>query len=261
MIDYLILTTDQAQYVAIESKLPNNSVVSVPSHIESQSRQFVLGDLQADENTSWPTRKVLLGCISDQGLAKVAFEMFSILSNLQPKVVLFVGLASGIKGKVDLGDIVISSRIDEFAPSISISSVQVNARFHSNLSPRLAKYIQHHDIKWEDLLANNIKRRLKLKPKLRFGPIISTNFLSSNSGPDIIRMSRRDVCAVEMESAGIAAAVEAAHKPIDFLSILCITDFVDFSKNDDFVSSGREIAAAFCIALAKSAPLRELSSN
>jgi purine-nucleoside phosphorylase len=238
MIDFLILTSDPAQSRAIESKFQHKSSV----HVQSHERDFDVSELHSSEEGGPETKpKVLLAELKDRGRAKAAIEMFSMLSVLKPRVILFVGLATGIKGKVDLGDIVVSSRINELTPSVVLGKGEYDIHSYSTGSERLKDYIKFHITDWKYTLP---------KSSLRFSPTACTSILTDSLD---LNLRNQKVTVIDMESAGIAAAVEALAKRPEFLAIFCVSDFMDSSKSESAASAARDTAAAFSAALVRGA--------
>jgi nucleoside phosphorylase len=244
MYTFLMLTSDTAQYQAIAQQFDRTS----PVEIEAASQSFDVVELHfAGRQRDDSTPRILLALLKSQGRAQAAVQVAAILPLLNPKLILLVGPAAGVKGKVDLGDIVVSSRIGELTPSVTLGKSGYDVHHYFNVSPRLTNFCR--SFKPEDF--KTFKQHEK-KISLRFEPTLCTHYVGKL--PELAKgRLPANIAAIDMESASIAAAVEAIPTRMEFLAIFYIADFADASKSDSDLSSARENAASFSAALVEAA--------
>jgi nucleoside phosphorylase len=244
MSDFLMLTSDATQYEAIAQRFDRTS----PVDLEAAGQSFHVTELHfAGRERDASTPRILLALLKSQGRAQAAVQVATILSVLKPKVILLVGPASGVKGTVGLGDIVVSSRIGELTPSMTLGKTGYDIHHYFKVSDRLVNFCRNFNPEHSKTFKQHEE-----KISLRFGPTLCTHYVGKL--PELAKSRLpTNIAAIDMESAGIAAAIEAVPDRMEFLAVFCIADFTDASKSSSDLSSALEKAASFSAALVEAA--------
>lgn len=213
-------------------------------------------DIQNDPSTYYFTHAknkdgqayvILLTILSEMGLTAASNSTTKIINTFSPKKIFMVGICGGVKGEVELGDLVIantswdygsgkikpangkSGHYYEFEPSpnqISISPI------YNNLKHSTSEVIEKITSDW-----NNHHRNKPMSPKLHYGPMPSGASVICDEAlfTEIIRPQHRKCLALDMETYGVYYACNnSTTSRIDYLSIKAVSDFADQEKNDDF---------------------------
>ncbi len=195
------------------------------------------------------------GNVSAAVLAERAIAMF------QPKALLCVGVAGGLKDDIALGDIVVATKVYALHggrehPDGFLARPKAWPASHE--LEQLARYLAHEGT-WTSLLPHDPPPRAQpacRAPTVHFKPIASGEVVLSATGMSLatrLRVTYDDAVAVEMESAGIA---QAAHlnRSLPALSVRGISDRADASKHIADATGWQQIAArraaAFTVSIA-----------
>lgn len=195
-------------------------------------------------------------CLWDVGIAEVgagnmlaAFEAERAIAHFKPRLVLFVGVAGGLKD-VQLGDVVAATKvygyesgkvkkIFEMRPSVGQSSYRLEQR--ARAEARKQDWLQR--IKTRPAATHS--------PKVFVAPIAAGEKVMANTRAPILRtlkQSYSDALAIEMESIGFLLAARANYQ-VDVLIIRGISDLID-NKAEADTNHYQEIAADHASAFA-----------
>jgi len=166
------------------------------------------------------------------GDSKSALQTERAISFFEPDVVIFVGIAGGIKD-VAIGDIVASTKIygyesgkaeEEFKPrpEIGLSGFSFMEEAKAEVRSESAAWLSRLSSQPEPL------------PQLRVGPIAVGEKVIASTQSDVYKFLQRnysDALAVEMEGYGFLEAVNARRKPLPAIVVRGISDLID-NKND-----------------------------
>jgi nucleoside phosphorylase len=193
------------------------------------------------------------------GRVSAAVATQVLLNRLHPRVVLVVGIAGGMENRTSLGDIIVADQIVDGALRRSgMGSDRVSAQVYRS-SRRLLKVARTLDRQWINQILTRPPR--PTEPQVHVGSIASIDtVVRSPEHLAPLKESFRGLLGVEMESAGVTAAIEAG-SPIEFLVIRCVVDHMNDTKVDDWHAHGAQTAAAFAVALMLAAQEPETSTG
>ncbi|GAB3678347.1 5'-methylthioadenosine/S-adenosylhomocysteine nucleosidase [Actinocorallia lasiicapitis] len=163
----------------------------------------------------------------------------------QPKAMLFAGVAGGLRDEIELGDIVVGTKIYGYH-----GGKDTDAGFLS----RPQVWDAPHEL---EQLARHVARTRSWPCAIHFKPIAAGEVvLNSRRTPlaEQLRTVYNDAAAVEMEGAGLSRASHLNRK-LPVLSIRGISDRADGMKHPDEDARTQPVAArhaaAFALALAE----------
>ena len=186
--------------------------------------------------------KTVLGMTSEMGMTAASALASKIIHNFIPKKIIMVGIAAGIKGEINLGDIIGAD------PSWDYSSGKLyRDKDGKRLAPDPRQLRINADSK--DVLIK-ISRDdgflLKLwkewpavkpqtMPTLKIGPMGSGgSVVADDVTAQEVKGQVRKTIGIDMETYGLYFAASNCCKPRpDFLSIKSVCDFADSDKNDN----------------------------
>lgn len=223
-----------------EFKMPNDST-------EYYKGIFQKGDLKI---------KVIAASAPQMGMVASSVLATKMIHFFRPKYIVMCGIAAGIKGNGNIGDIL--------ATDISFDSgsgkIKTDHDGESKFEPDYRSLILETDLK-EDLLSckskreflNEIKRKWnadapETELNLHIGPLASgAGVIENNKIIDEIRGHSRKLIGIDMETYGIFYAVKHCSKPrpLAALSLKSISDFADSSKNDKYQKYASYTSASF----------------
>lgn len=194
--------------------------------------------------------------VSGVGGGRAAVLVERAIAAFRPGVVLVVGVAGALRPGIEIGDVVVGTRVYGYQ-----GGKETAAGFVAR--PR-AWDAPHHLEQWARHLARTGGYRRLISGecpfRLHFGPVAAGEVVfDSRTGAvaDLLRQHYDDVLAVEMESAGVA---EAAHlnRSVPTLTIRGISDRADGAKAYVEAAGSQVVAAAhaavFALAVAVAVP-------
>jgi nucleoside phosphorylase len=195
-----------------------------------------------------PTQEWEVGLVETRmGTANAAFEAGRAIDYFKPSVVLFVGVAGGLKD-VAIGDVVASTKVYGYESGKAGTSFQPRPAIGLP-SYRLMQRAQSEQKK-DDWLY-----RLPLPPQKRprvfVGAIAAGEKVVSSTRSDtwkLLQASYSDALAVEMEGYGFLQAIHG-HSHIDALVVRGISDLINGKSRAD-ASGSQELAALHASAFA-----------
>lgn len=256
-VDFVIITALEEEREALLSKLCN-----------PQKLPPVNGDIGVYYHSQLPVTMsdktqgnydIIVFSLIDMGRVNASVAASGAIRRWKPRCVLMVGIAGGIKeAGIDLGDILISDQIVDYElQKIRKSKTEVRYSVYK-VSPRLMNFVRNFHLK-------DYRSLLTISPPIE--KILNRHIGAIASGDKVIasghvlrqyQESWPKLIGVEMEAAGVAAAVYQSDLKPDFFMIRGVSDFADNEKDSVNVKQWRnyacEIAAAFTVALLKQGP-------
>jgi 8-oxo-dGTP diphosphatase len=234
--DVVVLTALELEYQAVRSCLEGVSL-----HGEDIGTVFEIGMPRAGN------LRVAIAC-TGKGTAAATVGAERAIATFAPRALLFTGVAGALRDEIRLGDVVVATKIYEYG-SGKEGADGWNARPTAWPAPheleQLAAYVARQG-SWRDGLGD---------VSVHFAPIASGDaVIASRTGHLAERLRRHynDAAAVEMESAGAAAAGHL-HRGVPVLAIRGISDLADTGKQvadaDGWQPRAAAHAAAFTCAL------------
>jgi nucleoside phosphorylase len=224
----VILTALQREYKAVRRHLAD---LRVRHH--TAGTVFEVGVL-----TDHPDRHVAIAVIGDGNVSAAALTERAI-NEFQPAAVLFVGIAGGLRDWLELGDVVVATRVYGYHGGRSEDDAfRVHPRAW-DVSHRLEQVARHVD------RADTWRSAISGSPKVHFNPIAAGELVlnSTRSGAAaLLRDNYNDAIAIEKESAGVA---NAGHLNLatPTITIRGISDFADGAKEVTDRTGAPQLAA------------------
>jgi len=186
---------------------------------------------------------VIATSLPQMGMVATSVSVMKVLNNFKPKYIIMTGICAGIKGKVQLGDLVISDM------SFDSGSGKISADHtgEEKFEPDFKSIPLAGDLKQQFIelsMNKNVLRTIKDLWKgnsvtnelvLHLGPVGSGAGVIANADyVEKIRSFQRKLTAIDMETYAIFYCAHYANNPKPTaISIKGVSDFADDHKNDD----------------------------
>ncbi|XHR80786.1 MAG: SUMF1/EgtB/PvdO family nonheme iron enzyme [Gloeotrichia echinulata GP01] len=237
MPSVVILTAIRIEYLAVRKHLNNVKEVEHPQGTIYEQGEFAL----------WEVGIAEIGA----GNTSASVEAERAIAHFRPDVILFVGVAGGIKD-VKIGDVVVPTKVYYYEYGKVEETDTARRPEVSNVDSdliELAKYeAQQSD--WLKRLnpVPNQSPRVLVKPIASGEKVIAS---TQSREYQLLRRYYNDAIAVEMEGHGFLSAVNnsAVNNKVPALIIRGISDLIDGKKEAEAAGS-QEIAAAHASAFA-----------
>jgi adenosylhomocysteine nucleosidase len=241
----VILTALQVEHEAVLDHL-----VEVSIHKHSHGTVFEVGHL-----ASHPHRRIALG-VTGPGAVGVAALTERAYAEFSPSAMLFVGIAGGLRDWLEIGDVVVATKVYAYQGGRSENSgflARPGAWEVSHALEQLARRLPR-DAGWCASLPNSGGKNVG--PAVHFEAVAVGDVLLNSKTSPLARQIRRtynDAVAIEMESSGFALAAHRLGK-VPTATIRGISDRADGTKSATDGQGSQRLAArnaaAFAIALA-----------
>lgn len=176
------------------------------------------------------------------GMVSSTLTSSAIIHEFSPKIIAMTGICAGIKGRVELGDIIFASLVWDYQNGKRLENGEHELDPHQVASSPCIK--AHAELLGEDkeffrkliLDYENDKSNITNIPKLHIGPIaVGSSVLADKGIVDEIISQNRKVLGVEMEIYGIYYTAMNSPSPTPkVFAIKSVCDFADSEKNDNF---------------------------
>jgi len=242
----LVLTALAVEYQAVAQHLRPTSMVKART-----GTRFAIGEITG-EGVDWEVRLAEIGA----GNAGAAAEVAAAVEQFQPQLVLFVGVAGGLKPEdQELGDVVVADHVynlhaGKHGVADDGSSVVFGRPVTLVTSHRLEQLAREVARRaWQPL-----RRGRRGRPQAHLKPIVASEAVLADDGSALrrrITSAFNDAAAIDMESYGTYEAARRADVPA--LAVRGLSDFADAGKQPA-VDRKRQPeaaanAAAFAVAL------------
>jgi len=235
----VILTAIPVEYMAVSAHLSDLQEEEHPEGTIYERGRFL------SNGRSWQVGIVEIGA----GNAEAAVETKRAIDYFKPSVVLFVGVAGGLKD-VALGDVVAATKVYGYE-----SGKVIEETFQPRPNVSLVSYALEQraraEARKEDWLQRIGEPIPTPKPRAFIGAIAAGDKVVASTRSNVYQLLRSnygDALAVEMESHGFLKAVRA-NPEINALIIRGISDLIDAKSNADATGS-QEMAARHASAFA-----------
>jgi nucleoside phosphorylase len=199
--------------------------------------------------------RVAVTLLSEMGNVEAGIHTIRAISALRPNHVLMVGIAAGLKEKVHLGDVIISTQIIYVEQAKLVPTGPEARPLAQQADPDLlAGAKNYNDMNWRKLIS--VKRPQEKSvvslgtefPQIHFGPFVIVEGVMANKElVDDLKRYHSKIIGIEMESYGACRAAFSAPERPAFLSIRGVSDYGDTEKDDDWHEYASASAAAFTI--------------
>jgi nucleoside phosphorylase len=281
IVDIGILTIREDEFRAVLSAFKDDCETYKGRH-----REYALRTADAGERARY--RLAILRQI-EQGNGEAQEAARDLIDDLQPSLLLVVGIAGGVpSADISLGDVVLSTRVFDFSvearrfgeeTTYNVGGGPIAKSIASGVATLAARESELGDW-WEDLPPKppvNVtsgklygpkawQRQVREKLQLHYGkgvaarlPIFSAGPIASSDrlvkDPKVLLpwiRSARSILAIEMESAGVH---RAARDNTPMLSIRSLSDIVGFRRHDAWTKYACAAAAAFTRGYLRTRPI------
>lgn len=244
----------------VEHEAVRDLLVGVEEHSCAGGTIFEVGEL-----ASYPGRQVALSVTGTGGPAAATLTERAV-SEFSPAAVMFVGIAGGLRDWLEIGDVVVATKIHGYQGGRSEDAeflVRPNAWLISHEVEQLARRLPR-DPTWRAGLPKDVGGT---GPAVHFEAVAAGDVvLNSRISAEAKRIHRNfnDAVAVEMESAGFAHASHL-HGRVPMATIRAISDRADGTKSATDGRGSQRLAAgnaaAFAAALAAAVDSRAESDG
>lgn len=239
-VDIAIITAVDDEF----NSLKNSFEIKNEIPVEDDPSSYFLSEIMINDvcNT------VLLVKLPEMGMTAASNITTKVIKNFSPQKVFMVGICGGVKGKVDLGDLIVASQSWDYGSGKIITNPNANNKYYLfeaepnviSINPNIKDKMDNLSQNVFEQVVNNWNNENKsntISPKLHISPMPSGSSVISDDKlfKEIIKPQNRKCCGIDMETYGIYYAVKnSTNKNIDFLSIKGVSDFADQDKNDDY---------------------------
>lgn len=202
--------------------------------------------------------KIILASPLNMGPLNATALSVTLVKKWKPQYVLLVGIACGVKGEVNYGDVMIATQVADYTLAKQVNGMRKVRWEVSPSGPSLLDSANHIDPKWINQIG---------QPRPTSGDVAKVKGVIA-SGGDVISddevinaysESWPKLIGIEMESGGVAAGVHQTTDRPEFLMIKGVSDFGK-DKHDPMVKPWRNYAChaavAFTLGLIKSGPFQ-----
>lgn len=202
---------------------------------------------------------VAVTMLNHMGNVESAQHTNQAIRDLQPAHVFMVGIAAGVKGKVNLGDVLVADQILYYEE-------QKQKPKRKELRPRaypadpylLDRVKNYNEVVWHELVESPRPTDFASpdKPQVHFAPVaVGEKIVADQAIVNELQQIHAKISGIEMESFGVALAAANALERPRFLAIRGISDFADSQKNDDWHTYAADVSASFAIGFLRSGPV------
>jgi len=288
-IDIAIMTIREDEFTAVRRYFQTERQ-RIPD-----GRSYLIGEVKTEKQTY----TIAIARCSEPGTDVSQRLAHYIIRNLNPRLILVVGIAGGVPhDEFTLGDVVVSSRIvnsnvDAWHPDGTTDYMTRGWPSHPLVDdivsllpgePLLAGWtdtIQLErptvdsdqenitgDDEWHKKVSQSLKwhfgekQNLSRPPTFTTGPILSSNHLMKDPVRlrDILR-THRSISAVEMEVAGVYEAAQGIDHQYPVITIRGISDIIGLQRDRKWTAYACQTAAAFTYAFIMADPLDPLLNS
>lgn len=243
-VDIAILTAVEDEFDSVKSLIDNWQIIEV----DDDPTAYLINTY----TVGGATKKVLLAKLSEMGMTAASCITTKIIKTFSPQKIYMVGICGGVRGKVDIGDIIVASNTWDYGSGKikQKEDATKNGYYDFEASPNhISSSISNIDnikLLTESIISevtndwNKEHKSNTIMPKIHIAPMPSgaSVICDETLFNEVIRPQHRKCVAIDMETYGVYfAATKSTRKNIDFLSIKCVSDYADKEKNDDYHES------------------------
>lgn len=252
-VDFLIITAVPVELTAVLRRIQR--LADYRKIQEPDFPTYHRATLNLNRESNRKNAVVVVTLLPDMGNTSAAVRTTQCIQHLRPQFVLMVGIAGGIKGKVKLGDVVVSNQIIYFEQTKETPSGAEQRIKEGSVDFFLLDRAMNFDADW-DTLRREERSSIPVSagiPHVRFGPIAcGEKVIADDYRASELKRFHSKLLAIEMESFGVATAAAHSESRPRFIAVRGISDYADDKKNDDFQEYAADNAAAYTIGLLQS---------
>jgi nucleoside phosphorylase len=253
-VDFAIITALEEERDAVLRKLPSYKKLDKTADDIRTYYEAEISTQRAD-GTSY---RIVVTCLCDTGPQLATAAASSVVARWHPTQVLLVGIACGIAGETEYGDILVPKQVADYSAGklLPDGNREVRWEVHRASANLLDSATHLATAEWMDLI--QVSRPSPGEIVRRAGVVASGGDVISNDA--IIAAYRSDwpkLIGIEMEAGGTATGLHQTSARPEFLMIKAVSDHGK-DKKDPAVLPWRayacEVAAAFAVGLIRSGP-------
>ena len=187
--------------------------------------------------------RVVVTQSTHMGMVPASTLTTRLIYNFTPRYIAMTGIAAGIKGKVNMGDVVVAEYVWDYGAGKEAvdgeEAIHKNTIQQISLDPKITNMVRRLSLD-ASRLADIKKHFLGTKPdyelRIHMGAVATgASVIANPEKVKLIQNQIRDVIAIEMEIFGVYYAARWAICPQPkYIAIKSICDFADQNKGDDF---------------------------
>ena len=248
--DIAIITAVEIEYEAARSMFKDWGTVTLED--DPSIYQYTKALINGKE------KSVVLTMLPEMGMIAASCLTTKIIQTFNPDQVYMLGICGGIKGEVELDDIIVASKSWDYGSGKIKPPRRESAYYELEPAPNpiaISASIDSEIRAYKDEIVTEIKNEWRsqsqgkeISPTVHLAPMPSGAAVICDEQvfSNIIRPQNRKCVGLDMETYGVYFAVKnSSRKQIDFLSVKCVSDFADIEKNDDHHSSCCFISSRF----------------
>jgi nucleoside phosphorylase len=249
--DIVIVVALRTELDAVLHHLPDAQKVVFP---QSDNRTYYLGTVASGLGRPY---RVAVTLLPRMGNLEAALAANDAIHLWQPNTIAVIGIAGGLRpDEQAFGDIVVANQIFYYEEQkLTDEGPQVRPRMLEPSHQILDRALNYRTNDWTRLIPSDCQTP-RGAPRVFVAPIASGEkvFASKDATRTIIAAVPK-AAAVEMETAGVAAAAISAVQHVALLVVRAIADFADARKNDRAHALAAATAAAWTIGFLQSGPI------
>jgi formylglycine-generating enzyme required for sulfatase activity len=260
-VDFVIVTALEEERDALLSKLPGFKRLPPSDDVKNVYYTADVPVVFSDGLAG--NYKVVVVSLINMGQTNATLTASEAIGRWRPRYILLVGIAGGVGGKVQLGDVLIPDQIVDFElQKITLDRTSVRWVVSQTDPSLLAAIRAVTGNEWQKLIT--VSRPGEGAPQRKVGPIATGNkVLADGATLEGYREIWEKLIGVEMEAGGVAAAAFHATQHVGFCMVRSVSDLADPNKGKSGVEEWRpyacDVAAAYAVGLLKSGPVVPLN--
>lgn len=199
---------------------------------------------------------VVAASAPQMGMVAASVLTNKLITNFRPKYLVMTGIAGGVKGVGEFGDILISDISFDSGSGKMNSAKNGDAEFSPDFRPiNLDADLKESFLSCKgsreylnDIKAGWVAKKYPQELNIHVGPLASGSYVVQHGKTlENIKFHSRKLIGIDMETYGVFYTAEncSKPKPLAAISIKSISDYADVEKNDDYQSYASYTSANF----------------
>jgi nucleoside phosphorylase len=205
----------------------------------------------------------------EKGLTSSAITATKALCIWKPKMAVMTGICAGVKGSVNLGDLVVASQCFEHSSGQLWDGQFIPVQNRVSIPPWVLDFLMSvtDSEELQEQIQGGFGQMLpsESKPKIHYGAMAcGPQVIKDQSYIELLRSKEHSLLAIDMESYGLALATSMCStysRTIVPLVVKGVCDFADSEKGDDWHDYCSYASAAFMHSVLDQAMNREKVYN
>jgi nucleoside phosphorylase len=230
-------------------------------------RVSVLGTSYLHANVTHASRSVTIVALRQQekGLTSSAITATKAMCLWKPKLAVMTGICAGVKGSVNLGDLVVATQFFEHSSGQLLQGGLIPVQNRVSPPPWVLDFlISLTDTnQFQELVRLGFGHSMPVdaEPRIHYGAMAcGPQVIKDQAYIDMLKDKENSLLAIDMESYGLALAASMCstyRRPVIPLVVKGVCDFADLEKADDWHDYCSYSSAAFIRSVLEAAIGRE----